>query len=86
MVSEPIREKILLILADEETITRAELVEKLASEDEIPATDTDSLDISLHHHHLPKLSAENYIEYDARTGDVAIWRNPQQIRDSLSDE
>ncbi|RBI58763.1 hypothetical protein DMJ13_25855 [halophilic archaeon] len=86
MVTDLVRRRILSILADEEVMTRTELAEVLAGDEDIPATDTQSLEISLHHNHLPRLDDNHYIEYDPRTGDIVLWKDPQRIRIQLHDE
>ncbi|MFC4448421.1 helix-turn-helix domain-containing protein [Halorussus aquaticus] len=85
MVTNPVRREILAILAREETMTRTELAAVLASDDNIPGQDARSFEISLHHNHLPKLEDGQYIEYDARTEDIVLWKDPQQIRSQLHD-
>lgn len=86
MITNPVRRKILAVLADEEMMTRSELTEVLVTDEDIPAGDTQSLEISLHHNHLPKLADEHYIEYDAQTGDIVLWEDSQRIRTQLYDE
>jgi DNA-binding transcriptional ArsR family regulator len=86
MIADPVRRKILSVLADEQMMSRSDLGEVLASDEDIPAADTHDLEMSLHHNHLPKLTDDNYIEYDTRTGDVVLWKDPQRIRAHLYDE
>jgi len=86
MVTDPVRRKILSVLADEETMTRTDLAEILADDEDIPTADIDSLPISLHHNHLPSLDDSNHIEYDARNGDIVLWEDPERVRAQLHDE
>jgi hypothetical protein len=80
MVIDPLRRTILTVLADEETMTRTSLAALLAADEDVPTADTRSLEIVLHHSHLPKLDDENYIEYDARSGDIVLWQDRESIR------
>jgi hypothetical protein len=86
MVTDPVRRAILSVLADEGTVTRTDLVAHLATDADIPTSNTDSLEIALHHSHLPRLADENYIEYDARSGDIVLWQDRASIRAQLNEE
>lgn len=86
MVTNPVRRTILSVLADEERMTRTELAAVLATDEDIPAADTQPIEIDLHHNHLPKLAHDSYIEYDARTGAVILWKDPERVRAQLPDE
>lgn len=86
MVSNSIRKQILTVLAEEETMRRADLAEVLAAAEEIPTADTRTIEIALHHNHLPRLDDENVIEYDVRTGDIVLWEDPERVRARLRDE
>ena len=79
MNSDLIRRKILEILADEEQLTRSELVEELAKDRDFHGVEPRSLEIDLHHNHLPRLDDEQYIEYDPRNGDVTLWKEPEWL-------
>ena len=86
MVTNQIRRTVLSVLVDERQTTRAKLASELASDDAIPATDVESLEIALHHNHLPKLADERYIEYDTRNGDVVLWKGRETVREELAAE
>lgn len=79
MISDPVRRRILSILAEEGNTTRSELAAMLATDESIPAANTESFEIRLHHDHLPRLADEQYIQYDARNGDIVLWKEPQWI-------
>lgn len=79
MITNAVCRRILSILAEEGNTTRSELAAVLAADETIPAADIRSFEISLHHDHLPRLADEHYIEYDARNGDIVLWKEPQWI-------
>lgn len=64
-------------------MTRAELADRLADDPDIAATDTQNLEIVLHHNHLPTLEEKSFIEYDQRTGDIIRWKEPELIKSHL---
>ena len=80
MISDPVRRTIVVVLAERGQTTRAELAEALAEAEDVPGTDADALEIHLHHNHLPRLDDEQYLEYDARSGDVVPWKEPEWVQ------
>jgi hypothetical protein len=86
MVTDPVQRTVLSLLADEKTMTRTALTQRLADDDDTPAANTQYLEMTLHHSHLPKLADDGYIEYDARLGDIALWETPESVRARLDSE
>ncbi len=79
----PVRQKVLVLLADDGSLTRAELAEKLVRDEDVSYERVERMEVALHHNHLPKLEDYQYIEYDARNGDVVLWEDPETVRGLL---
>lgn len=85
VLAHPIRRTALCFLIDEPQMTRRELAEKIADEvNDVSVTDRDTLEVVLHHNHLPRLHDERYVEYDPRNGDVVLWKDPEAVDRQLS--
>lgn len=80
VLTHPVRQKVLSLLADGECLTRTELAEAAARDADVPYESVDRLEVVLHHEHLPKLEDCQYVEYDARNGDVVLWDDPETVR------
>lgn len=63
-VTHPLRRKILTNLIERNELPRSELADLLATDPDIPASDTHHLEVVLHHIHLPKLDDALFLEYD----------------------
>lgn len=86
VLSQPVRRAAMTILINQRQMTRRELAEKISEESKsVSATDPDTLEVSLHYNHLPRLNDELYVEYDPRSGDVVLWEDPQVVARQLSD-
>lgn len=78
-----VRRRVLALLADRGVSNRSEIAEELATDPAVSAEEADRLNVSLHHNHLPKLDDCGYVEYDVRSGDVALWRAPEEVESEL---
>lgn len=83
VLTHPVRQKVLTLLADDRFLARTELAEKIASDEDISYESVQRLEVVLHHNHLPKLADQQYIEYDERNGDVALWKDPETVKSLL---
>lgn len=78
-----IRREVLVKLLSQHSSTRTKLAEELAAAEDVAIDDPERLEIVLHHIHLPKLDDEQFVEYDARTGDIILWKNAKTIKSLL---
>ncbi|QFU82721.1 DUF7344 domain-containing protein [Natronorubrum aibiense] len=62
------------VLLEHDVLRREQLARELAEDDDVPKTNTERIDVELHHYHLPKLDAEQFVDYDCRNGDVVLWK------------
>jgi len=83
VISHPVRRKVLVILTEREAATRTALADELAVDEGISIEDTERLDVLLHHNHLRKLDEHQYVAYDRRHGDVALWKDPKSVEFDL---
>ena len=81
-----VRRKVLTLLAERNVLHRSGLAQKIVGDDEIPHENVERVTLSLHHNHLPKLADHDYVEYDPRTGDVVLWKDPSAVKSSLRSE
>lgn len=86
VLAHPVRQKVLALLADDDSLTRTELAEAAARDEDVPYESVERLEVVLHHNHLPKLEDRQYVEYDARNGDVVLWDDPETVRSLLNTE
>lgn len=82
-LAHPLRRTILTRLLERPVWTRDELAESLVADESVPHDDFTRLELVLHHHHLPKLDASQYVEYDRRNGDVVLWKDDQCVQGEL---
>lgn len=82
-LAHPLRRKVLALLLEDAVVEREALAATLAADDDVPREDRHGLETVLHHHHLPKLADGQYIDYDTRSGDVVLWRDPCDVEDEL---
>lgn len=86
VLTHPVRQKVLSLLADDDSLTRTELAEAAAEDEDVPCESVERLEVTLHHDHLPKLADHQYVEYDARNGDVVLWDDPEFVKSVLNTE
>lgn len=77
------RRRALSILLEREPLGRERLAALLAADETVPHDDAERIELTLHHEHLPRLEAELFVEYDHRSGDVVLWKEPDAVRESL---
>lgn len=86
VLAHPVRRKVLALLVEHGEITRTELAERIARDEEVPTESRYHLEILLHHNHLPRLDEELYVEYDPRNGDIVLWEDPRAVMSQLNEE
>ena len=70
----------MAILVEQRHMTLRDLAERIAAEpNDVSERDPGTLELVLHHNHLPRLDDELYVEYDPRAGDVILWEDPQTV-------
>lgn len=77
LLSSTVRRNVLVTLLQTDTIHRKELAQRLAAAETVPQSDPEHIELVLHHHHLPRLADEQFIDYDARNGDIVLWKDPE---------
>lgn len=80
-----VRRRVIAILADRTHVRRERLAEALAADDSVPEDDPDRIEVALHHNHLPRLDDAQLVEYDRRTGDVALFCDADTALELLED-
>ncbi len=71
------------MLVDHDILRQEELAESLARDETVPQDDPTQIEIALHHHHLPMLSEELFIDYDSRSGDAVLWKDSDAATELL---
>jgi len=84
VLAHPARRELLSVLLDSRVGDRRDLAERLARSRTTDCDDAERLEVALHHVHLPKLDEQQYVDYDARSGDVALWEDPGTVEAQLS--
>ncbi|WP_455363912.1 DUF7344 domain-containing protein [Natronococcus wangiae] len=78
-----IRRRVVSILVEDGAVRRKKVAELLADDETISQDDVERLEIALHHHHLPVLDEELFVEYDHRNGDVVLWKDAETAAELL---
>lgn len=83
------RRRYVLYYLDEQEgrVSLEELTEEIAkgeaNDSEILAEDYEEVELSLHHTHLPKSTAAEFIEYDVEKGEVYVHGSPDAEFDTV---
>ena len=83
LLAHPLRRRVLEVLTEEGTCNRDELAARLREDETMTTPEADQLDLHLHHTHLPKLANAQYVDYDPRNGDVALWKESEDVETEL---
>ncbi|MFC4544735.1 hypothetical protein ACFO5R_22635 [Halosolutus amylolyticus] len=81
VLGHPVRRRVVSVLIEHDILRREEVAEMLADDETIAQSDPDRIELMLHHQHLPHLDEELFVEYDHRTGDVVLWKDPAVAAD-----
>lgn len=83
VLGHPVRRRVVSALIEHDILRREEVAEMLAADETIAADDPERIETVLHHQHLPHLDEELFVEYDHRTGDVVLWKDPAVAADLI---
>lgn len=78
-----IRRRVLATLSTTHRSHRQALARAIVADPRTPYEDVSDMAVLLHHQHLPKLEAHGYVDYDARSGDVVLWKDPDEVMATL---
>jgi len=84
LLSDPVRRGVLRLLVEGGPSTRDELTATLAESQRLDDAEMERLEVAMHHVHLPKLDAQQYVDYDPLMGDVVLWADPDEVTDDLA--
>ncbi|SIR77085.1 DUF7344 domain-containing protein [Natronorubrum thiooxidans] len=77
------RRRVMSLLVEHDVLRREQVARELADDDAVPEAETERIDVELHHHHLPKLDDEQFIDYDHRSGDVVLWEDADTVTELI---